>query len=136
MKTHIDKDYRITLQYPVHWKEREGYNSRYQGEDGFFQYSAIIGNNDIDEVANNEAFHKLLPYGSKPTIEITEVDGQPAMLIKPSEDQPEEMDNQGGLIVKYPNSVIISDQEYNYFVLWGDKEHIELIAKTIKFLSN
>jgi TolB protein len=76
----------------------------------------------------------LNPYGSDPKIINRIIDGQEARLILPSADQPEEMKNQAGLIVKYPEAVNINGSLYYYLILWADKAHIEQIGNTIKFL--
>lgn len=132
---YISEEYDISLRYPSGWKLNPNYIERYEGEDGFFQVGAINGENmSIDEVTNNDAFHKLRPYGTEPTIKELTIDGQDARLILPSDDQPEDMHNQAGLIVKYPQAVNIDGSSYNYLILWADKDHIELIGNTLSFL--
>jgi TolB protein len=124
--------YRITLRYPSGWQFIPGYGIKYGGAGGFFQISAISGPSaSLDEIAQGDAYHKLLPYGSEPTIEPLEVDGQPARLILPSADQPQAMAGQSGLIVQLPQPIDISGDEYNFLVLWADEQHIRQIAKTL-----
>ena len=55
-------------------------------------------------------------------------------MIKPSEDEPKEEKEMAELIIKYPRPIQINSDKYYYFVLWSDKQHIEKIAKTIKFI--
>jgi BlaR1 peptidase M56. len=132
---YISEDYKISFKYPSYWKLNPNYIERYEGKDGFFQVGAINGENmSIDEVAKNDAFHKLNPYGSDPKIINRTIDGQEARLILPSADQPEEMKNQAGLIVKYPEAVKIDGSLYHYLILWADKSHIEQIGNTLTFL--
>lgn len=132
---YISEDYKISLKYPSYWELNPNYVERYEGKDGFFQVGAIDGENmTIDEVARNDAFHKLNPYGSDPKIINRTIDGQEARLILPSADQPEEMHNQAGLIVKYPEAVKIGGSAYHYFILWADEAHIEQIGNTLTFL--
>lgn len=134
-KTFISEQYKISLRYPSNWKPNPDYIERYEGKDGFFQVGAIEGKNmTIDDAAKNDAFHMLNPYGSDPKIINRIIDGQEARLILPSADQPEEMKNQAGLIVKYPEAVNINGSLYYYLILWADKAHIEQIGNTIKFL--
>jgi len=131
------EDYKISLRYPAYWKANPEYTDRFEGEDGFFQVAAIDGDGmSIDEVAKNDAFHQLEPYGSDPQIINRVIDGQEARLILPSSDQPKEMRNQAGLIIKYPQAVKIGSTVYHYFVLWADEQHIEEIGNTLTFLSN
>ena len=132
---YISENYKISLRYPSYWKLNPNYVERYEGKDGFFQVGAIDGENmSIDEVAKNDAFHKLNPYGSHPKIINRKIDGQEARLILPSADQAEEMHNQAGLIVKYPDAVKIGDSAYHYIILWADEAHIEQIGNSLTFL--
>jgi len=132
---YISEDYKISFKYPSSWKLNPNYIERYEGKDGFFQVGAINGENmSIDEVAKNDAFHKLNPYGSDPKIINRTIDGQEARLILPSADQPEEMKNQAGLIIKYPKAIKIDGSQYRYFILWADKTHIDQISNTLTFL--
>ena len=132
---YTSEDYKISLRYPSGWKPNPYYIERYEGTGGFFQVGAIDGAGlTIDEVAENEAFHRLSPYGTKPQILSRTVDGQEARLILPSVDQPEDMRNQAGLIVRYPQAVQINGSMYHYLILWADKAHIEKIGNTLAFL--
>ncbi|WP_010677519.1 TolB family protein [Bacillus timonensis] len=124
--------YRIQLYYPSNWKQVDA--ERYEGENGFFQISAIGGGDDIHEVCKGEAYHKLMPYGSSPHVYQTRIRGQEACLIYPSADQPPEMKRQAAAIVKYPTPVQIEGSTYHYFILWADENHLHSIARTITFL--
>ncbi|TDA70322.1 MAG: hypothetical protein D9V47_01940 [Clostridia bacterium] len=76
-QTYTNDAYHITLQYPATWQKDPRYDERYGGSDGFFQVLAIAaGEITIDEVAADEAHHKLLPYGSKREIQKIQVDGR------------------------------------------------------------
>ena len=101
LSTHSAPVFGIAVQLPPDWLPQEGYDQRYAGTDGFFQLSAISGEGlTIDEAAENEAQHALQPYGSAPTIESLQVQGQDARLILPSADQPAQMEGQAGLVIK------------------------------------
>lgn len=39
------------------------------------------------------------------------------------------MGNQACFIIKYPQRVVVDDQEYDYFMLWADKTHIVFITE-------
>lgn len=133
--TYTNNEYRISLEYPSSWKPNKAYMpEKFEGSDGFFLIAAVAGVDSIDEVAGWDAYHKLKPYGSEPTIEKMTIAGQDARLILPSQDQPPEMNGQAGLIVRYPSPVTINNQVYRYFVLWADKDHIKSIGETIKFI--
>ncbi|MBI2954962.1 MAG: zf-HC2 domain-containing protein [Chloroflexi bacterium] len=139
-KTFSSSDYGVTLRYPLSWESDPRYtfgpaSFRYRGIDGFFTLSASNANT-IDQAAEAEANHKLRPYGSKPTVAKTQVQGQDARLIMPSNDQPAEMDNQAALIILSPRPIQIVGTSYKYLVLWADKDHIEAIAGTLLFASS
>lgn len=131
--TYSDPTLGITLRHPADWQPVPGYDRKYAGSDGFFQLSAISSAGaTIDQVTEGDAYHKLQPYGSEPTIEPLEVQGQQARLILPSADQPQAMKGQAGLIVHLPQPIEISGHKYDYLILWADQEHIREIAETIE----
>jgi hypothetical protein len=130
--TYSDAPLGVTLRYPADWRPVPGYEGRYTGSDGFFQLSAISGAGAmIDQVAEDDAHHRLQPYGSEPTIESLRLQGREARLILPSADQPAAMKGQAGLIVHLPQPIEISGRKYDYLILWADQQHIREIAKTI-----
>jgi len=55
--------YRVSFPYPAYWRRIS--EERYEGPDGFFQVSAISAGDRIADVCSSEAFHPLMPYGSK-----------------------------------------------------------------------
>jgi hypothetical protein len=130
--------YAISLQYPADWQPVPGYGSPETGEtrfaaiNGFFQIGAMDAAS-IDDVAAAEAGHRLQPYGSQPTIETLQIQGQEARLILPSADQPAGMHYQAALIVRYPQPVNVVGTPCRYFVLWADWPHIRTIAQTLHF---
>jgi hypothetical protein len=137
--TYSNSVYNVELKYPNNWqlKEEVAYAHKYEGSDGFFQISAVSGTGlTIDEVCGNETHHKLEPYGSQPKIEKLRIQNKEACLILPSDDQPEVMKNQAALIVQYPQPIQVSGGSYNYFILWADRNHINEIAKTFKFIED
>jgi TolB protein len=132
----------IALKYPEGWQAQiddhvvGGKPTKFEGEDGFFQIGAISGEMlSLDEVAYNEAKHELKPYGSKPVIEKAKLKSWDVVYIFPSKDQPSEMGNQACFIIKYPQRVVVDDQEYDYFMLWADKTHIKDIAESVNFIA-
>jgi TolB protein len=131
-KTFTSNIYKVQLQYPAHWKKVN--DERYEGPDGFFQISAISSDSTIDEVCHSEAFHQLMPYGSKPRINKRQIQNQEACLIFPSQDQPAEMGGQAALIVRYPQPIQIEGTTYNFFILWADQVHINNLSSSLTFL--
>ncbi|MGC7870617.1 hypothetical protein ACPUYX_03685 [Desulfosporosinus sp. SYSU MS00001] len=93
------------MQYPATWipNKTSSQPPRYEGNDGFFQISALDGEKwTIDQVAENDANHKLMPYGTAPSITKLKIQGQEARLITPSNDQPKEEKGDVKLIIKFP----------------------------------
>ena len=130
--------YAISLQYPADWQLVPGYGSPETGEirfaaiNGFFQIGAMDAAS-IDDVVAAEAGHRLQPYGSQPTIETLQIQGQEARLILPSDDQPASLLYQAAIIVRYPKPVNVIGTPCRYFVLWADWPHIRTIAQTLSF---
>ncbi|MEW9052366.1 MAG: LysM peptidoglycan-binding domain-containing protein [Neobacillus sp.] len=131
-KTLTNTELQVQLQYPGHWQKVN--EERAEGTDGFLQIAAIFSEKSLNTVCQNEAFHQLLPYGTKPQISSTTIQNQEGCFIYPSEDQPAEMRGQAALIVRYPQPIQIGTDTYNFFILWADQNHIKEIASTIKFL--
>ena len=63
---YTNETFGVNFQYPASWQKVN--DERYEGEDGFFQVSALFGSENIEEVCHDEAFQKLMPYGSTPQI--------------------------------------------------------------------
>ncbi len=131
-KQYENIEYNIRFKYPFSWKKVEP--TRYEGDSGFFNISAISSISRLEDLCKCEACHSLLPYGTKPNIKIFHHIGRKACIIMPSQDQAPEMKNQAAFIVEYPFEVEIQGDRYNYFLLWASKEHIEDLIKTLKFI--
>lgn len=136
--TYSNPVFAVSLEYPADWQPIPGYGSPETGEvkfggiNGFFHIAAI-DTDSIDMAASSEANHKLQPYGTQPTIETLQVQGQEARLILPSNDQPAGVQYQAALIVRYPQPVNVLGTPCRFFVLWADWPHIRTFAQTIQF---
>ena len=136
--TYSNPVFAVSLEYPADWEPVPGYGSpgtgeiKYAGINGFFQINAM-DTESIDMAAASEAGHKLQPYGSNPTVESLQIQGQEARLILPSIDQPTGMQYQAGMIVRYPHPVNISGTPCRFFILWADETHIRTLAQTLRF---
>jgi len=134
-QTYSNSHFAIKLKYPANWQPVPGYGDpesgeKYAGTDGFFMITAMDGES-IDSVAAAEAYHKLQPYGSQPTIESLQIQGQEARLILPSADA--SMWDQSALIVRYPQPVEIGGHVCPFFVLYADQDHVRAIGDTLRF---
>ena len=131
-KEYTNELFDVNFQYPANWERVN--DERYEGSDGFFQISAILGSENIEEVCHDEAFQESMPYGSAPQIINSSSAYVEACTILPSDDQPLDMKEQAAYIVQYPSPTTIGDQMYNYLILWADKNHIKGIYSTMQFL--
>jgi hypothetical protein len=134
-ETYSSERFGVRFRYPAGWQLDPVHGGeRYAGEDGYFILDAIgSGGAAIDEVTTNQASHHLRPFGSRPTIERLEVQGQEARLILPSADA--SMGDQAQLIARYPEPVTILGTAYDHFALYADQAHIRTIAQTLQFAS-
>jgi len=130
--SYISDTYGIKLVYPYLWSRIN--NERYEGIDGFFQISAIPGDETLEEVSNREAYHKLKLYGTQPLKNRLQVNGAEGCMILPSEDQLHEMRGQAALIVKYYTPRLIGDIYCGHLIILTDNAHIVDIAETLEFL--
>jgi predicted small lipoprotein YifL len=131
-KEHEEPGFGVRLTLPASWEPVPGYERRYGGDDGWVQFAALGGEGlSIGEACTLESQHKLEPYGSTPTIEMLTISGQQACRIRPSDDQPEAMEGQAGLVVVYPEPVEIDGQTYGFLLIWADVEHIARIAESV-----
>lgn len=131
-KEYTNAEFDVNFQYPSGWERVS--DERYEGSDGFFQISAIWGSDNIEEVCHDEAYQELMPYGSSPQIIESKNQYNESCTIFPSADQPTEMKGQAAFIARYPSPITIGDENYNYFILWANKEHIDDISSTVLFL--
>ena len=136
-KTYSSETFLVTLNYPEYWEiDNEG--NAFIGQDGFFQISATsmlaptakeACENDIQ--VNHSG--KENRYGTKPTLEILLVDNQPACLILPSDDQPQDKHGLSFLVVEYPD---LAQGHVRLLQLFADKNHIHDFVSSLKFIRN
>ena len=132
----VSDRYKVSFRYPKGWEKNPRYEDKYEGETGFFEIDAFEGvSGDIDETVKQEINEYYKPYGSNPTIRSFVVDGQPARVIYPSEDQSDFFkDRDAGIIIKYPEPITISGQKYDFVNIWVTKDYVPLILSTFKFI--
>jgi TolB protein len=132
--TYTSEAFLISLRYPDYWQIDKTGDADYSGIDGFFQITAVhmltptaISACNLELQANMGKGGNR--YGATPTLEILQVDNQPACLVLPSSDQPKANHNLSLLIVEYPTSL----KEHTLLQLWADKDHIRDFIDTLKF---
>lgn len=129
---YTSKKYGIRLLYPYRWSRVT--DDRYEGIDGFFQAAATACSASLEEVCGAEAYHRLKPYGTHPSICSTITAGREACCIMPSNDQPEEMRGQSAIIARYNKPLEIGDTAYQYLIIRTDKDHLKGITDSLEFL--
>ena len=140
--SYLNEDFKISLEYPSYWLpdfSRGSYKNNplyFKGIDGFFGIDAIgaAGILSVEDGARWLASSSLKPYGSKPEISTTTVDGEEAALVLPSDDQPPEKNGEAALVIKYPAPISIASNTFSFFMLYGDKNNIDDIASKLKFI--
>lgn len=132
----VSTRYQVSFKYPTDWVKNPRYADKYEGNTGFFEIGDFSGiGEDIDQAVQQQINEAYQPYGSNPTVRNFVVDGQPARVIYPSEDQSSFFsDREVAIVVQYKAPIIIDDQPYKYVVVWTDKEHVPLILSTFKFI--
>ena len=134
--TYTSELFLVTLKYPANWEiNNEGY-AVYSGQDGFFQISASsISGLTAKEMCENDLqlnnSGKVNNYGTNPTIEILQVDNQPACLILPAEDQQQYKRGASLLVVEYPE---LEDGHTRLLQFSADKNHIRDFIDTLRFV--
>jgi len=135
-KTYTSETFLVTLKYPEYWTVDNTGNAVYSGQDGFFQLSASsMGWPTAKEACENEIqvnhSGKINNYGTNPTLEILQVDHQPACLILPSADQSQYERSGSLLVVEYPD---LENGHTLLLQLWADKNHIHDFIGTLRFV--
>ena len=131
----VSARYKVNFKYPKSWNKNPRYEDKYEGETGFFEVGAFEGTDDIDAAVKEQINEYYKPYGSNPIVRSFIVDGQPARVIYPSEDQAEfYKDRDAAIVVKYPEPITIDGQQFDYVVIWVTKDYVPLIISTFKFV--
>ena len=129
--------FRATFKHPSSWLATAGQreDDSLSGATGFVFLSAVGRDKPtVAEAVLSETRHLLKPYGTNPIVVPTRVDGQEGRLVLPSSDQPAEMKNQAMLMIVYPKPLKFSTETYSYLAVYADKDHIQKIARTLRFL--
>lgn len=127
--------YEVTFKYPSNWIKNPNYEERYDGPDGFFEVDNLESfGRPIDRVVEQEINTPIKPYGQNPNVISLELDGQPARLIVPSDDQQKVFDREVALIVQDKKPISQTQDIYDYTIIWTDQANIQNILDTFKFI--
>lgn len=127
--------YNITFKYPADWTKNPNYEERYDGPNGFFEVAELESfGRPIDQVVKREIDIPIKPYGTNPEVKAIELDGEPARIIMPSPDQQKVFEREVAIIIKNKKPVEENSGTYDYTVIWTNKENVQKILDTFKFL--
>lgn len=132
----VSTRYQVSFKYPTDWVKNPRYADKYEGPTGFFEIGDFSGIGEtIDQAVQQQINEAYQPYGSNPTVRNFMVDGQPARVIYPSDDQSSFFnDREVAIVVQYRQPIIVNGEPYKYVVIWTDKDHVQLILSTFKFV--
>ena len=124
------EDYRLLLNYPANWGCNKVENAFVNtGAEGFIEITFREVSRTAKEFceAQIQDSHGSNRFGKNPTMEILEIDNQPACLVWPSADQPPKYKKASLLVVTYP-------QKHTLLLLSADKNHIRGFMSSLKFV--
>lgn len=134
MATYSSAQLGVTLQYPAAWQPSESGDYLFIGDDGFFNLTRSDSKTQTAKdacIAEEEANKKDHRYGTQPTLRLLTVDGQPACMLTPSEDQSENKSGLTFMVVQYPTQ---SGKLQGLLQLWADQAHIRDLGGNLKFI--
>jgi hypothetical protein len=133
--------YHVSFDVPADWSATPYAGATFDesGNTGFVTVNAATSGGTVlatcRGVATDNVNH---PYGTRPSVEPTTIDGQPGCFIIPSEDSPTQAVRAGGpvfryssLVVEYRQPVTISGQQFSYLLITCDPSHLWAIATTV-----
>lgn len=142
-QTYIDETYKVTLRFPSEWKHDPLYQDRpYFSSEAkprsithSFQIE-VMGDRDTtpEQACKGEATHVVKPFGERPTLHLTKVDGQSACLVSPSKDQGAPW--YAAAFIKYPEPVEFEGDRYGILALYADKDYFPGIFRSFHFISS
>lgn len=129
-QSYTDPEFQVTFSYPANWSREQEEGVRFSGSDGFLVAIGLGSPHDLQQTAENEAAHHLLPYGANPAIEtLTLKSGQEARLIVPTVANTNNL--QAALIAPYTEPIDYNNVKLNYLMVVTDPAHIREIAQTV-----
>lgn len=134
---YVSEQFSVTVAYPADWRPgNPDEGALFRGEDGFFGLSsAYMVAETVEAVCALELESNARTdknpnqrFGSRPNVEHLQVNGQPACLILPSDDQ-QPPDGGALLLVQYPTAY-----EHNRtLMLSADRAHVRQIGASLRF---
>ncbi len=136
----ISKLYQVELSYPSSWLPLTDSQTSeiyaYQGKTGFFSLSARKNKHhqSLLDLVRQEAFSTINDYGSSPEISRFFLHAREAYYIFPSSDQDQEELGKSCMVCFFPVPIMINSEFYDVFALYADRNHIEEIVASLRFL--
>ncbi len=131
-KTFTSTQFAIRVEYPANWQPVQGLADYYRGPDGFFQVTTLGAEDLTPEQACDEGMYQKLPPDTRPTLELQQLQGQPACLIL----QPPQMSSQSGWIIQLPRPITIDGTTYPSLALWADPQHARELGQSLQFVGS
>jgi len=124
----------VALRHPPGWTVAPGYLARRQGRTGFVSLNALQGAGlSARAAAQAQLDQPLDPFGAKPRLEPTRIDGEQAYLILPSADQAAQYQGMAEALVLYPKPQAISGTPYRYLIVTATSRYLQRVVATLKF---
>lgn len=123
----------VSLVLPAGWSAVPDEPNRWAGDEGFVQIDAATGA-PADVVCADQADHPLAPYGVSPTVEAVTIAGVQGCLVLPSDDQPEEMEDQAMAAFPLPTPVSQDGATYDIGVIYASTDHLRDLVATVDFV--
>lgn len=136
---YVSDEFRVRVMYPAYWQRAPGGDLHLEGPDGFLSLNLWATPDEstgaLRSLCDNQAHHKLLPYGSQPQITSLVVAGQEACLIMPSADQDPTMKSLASVMVRLPEPIDRGGDPYRFLSVDADQNHIRPIAERLAFIT-
>jgi len=143
-QTYIDDTYKVMLRFPSEWsrdpqiyQDRPYFSSERKPRSVIHDFQLLVMGDEgttPEQACKGEVEHVLKPFGTKPTIQLKEIDGQSACLVFPSADVGAPW--YAAAFIKYPEPVEIEGDRYSILALYADKDYFRGIIGSLHFISS
>lgn len=134
-----NSDIKIALKYPSHWKPDQNISylanqpSRFFGSDGFLALNVIASDGaSLESIANKEV--QSGDYGTNPELKRIIHNAKISFIIYPSSDQSPDENQRSCFITELRNVYRSNRVNYDFFILFSDKEHLMKLVETLENL--
>jgi hypothetical protein len=142
-QTYVDDTYKVSLRFPGEWsrnpliyQDRPYFSSERKPHSVIHSFQLLaMGGEAItpEQACKLEVEHVLKPFGTKPTVQLKEIDGRSACLVFPSDDVGAPW--YAAAFIEYPEPVEIEGDRYPILVLYADKNYFRGMVESLHFIS-